>query len=109
MTTSYSFTNTKNSLQTWNEDLAEMAQEFANGCSGDHGQPDRDPITFDSIGQNIASDSVPITNMTDVVLRWYSEKKDYFYDDSACAIIDGCGHYTQVNSRFVLLNCKTGM
>ena len=73
-----------------------MAQEVADGCTGQHGQAVRDPMPFDPIGQNIASKSVAMTNMTNIVWRWYSEEKYYFYDNKACVDGQVCGHYTQV-------------
>ena len=76
-----------------------MAQEFAEGCSGNHGNPARDTPPFHPIGQNIwlASYVLP-ADTSRAVKAWYNEKPYYNYDSVSCDANKVCGHYTQVNT-----------
>ena len=37
-------------LQVWNEDLASLAQEWAEGCRWGHGQPEHD-LPYENLGK----------------------------------------------------------
>ena len=44
------------------------------------------------------------TNMTQVINKWFIEKKDYDYDTKMCTTGEMCGHYTQVNGHYTRVN-----
>jgi len=50
-------------LQVWHEELAAMAQDWADGCQWKHGNPERDPKPFPSVGQNIYATTGETTNL----------------------------------------------
>ena len=85
--------------QRWNEDMAGLAQEWADRCEYKHGFLDFDPaiIGYDALGQNLYVTTFPDSGVKDAVNSWFEEKKDYNYDGRACAHGKICGHYTQVS------------
>ena len=88
-------------LQIWNDYLADMAQEWVEGCWWGHGQPDRDPATlpFNPVGQNLYFNT-GFMNVTHATIRLYVEREDYDYDTLKC---NGpiCGHYTQASGVLI--------
>ncbi|KAK2142208.1 hypothetical protein LSH36_985g01038 [Paralvinella palmiformis] len=61
-------------FMVWHEELAAMAQDWADGCQWKHGNPERDPKPFPSVGQNIyATTGKSLTGKT-VTTSWYNEK-----------------------------------
>ncbi|KAK2146939.1 hypothetical protein LSH36_578g01083 [Paralvinella palmiformis] len=83
-------------FQVWHEELASMAQEWAERCRWEHGNPTRDPKPFQWIGQNILYISGYSTDMKTLTKYWHDEVKHYSYSSNACAGHKSCGHYTQV-------------
>ena len=86
-------------LQQWSDELASVAQAYAEQCIFDHnservGQQG----TFASVGENLASSSpateIGNTDLQSLVTNWDNEKNDYDYDSNSCGSV--CGHYTQV-------------
>ncbi|KAI0209419.1 Glioma pathogenesis-related protein 1 [Lamellibrachia satsuma] len=77
----------------WNWKLAEMAQEWADGCQYKHGQPKRDKLPFPQIGQNLWVHTGG-HDIEAAVQVWYDEVNDYDYNANTCNKV--CGHYTQV-------------
>lgn len=82
----------------WNDDLAVVAQNYANKCVWAHNSArttETRGLTskFSYVGENlyVATGSI---DPTEVVESWDSEKKDYTYSFNTCS--DICGHYTQV-------------
>lgn len=83
---------------TWDNELAYMAQVWAQGCRFQHGNPpNTSPHT--NIGQNIwaftGSRDSPLSAV-DATQDWYNEVVDYHYDSNSCNAGKVCGHYTQV-------------
>ncbi len=72
----------------WSDELAGVAQAWADGCVFEHSTGD--------LGENLALFSSSSTTATDVVDAWASEVADYDYDANRCAAGAQCGHYTQV-------------
>lgn len=87
--------------QTWDEDLAVSALEWARRCTTEH-NPDlkragRVSPTFSSVGENIwAGYPATLFNATQAVQSWVEEKRRYDYESNACS--DVCGHYKQVRA-----------
>ena len=81
-------------LQSWNDDLAVVAQNYAERCIFAHNS-DRDSqqSTFTSVGENLFAVS-GAANYTSAVLNWYNEVQYYTYSSNSCT--QDCGHYTQV-------------
>jgi uncharacterized protein YkwD len=76
----------------WDNDLAAIAQNWADGCQWGHnaGRSDNYP---DYVGENIyGSSNVP--SGAAVTQAWASEEADYNYDNNTCSAV--CGHYTQI-------------
>ncbi|XP_035684252.1 GLIPR1-like protein 1 [Branchiostoma floridae] len=77
---------------SWNEDLADIAQAWADRCIFDHNAQRADTFRG-SVGENIYVSSGEYTP-GDEVDDWHTERKDYTYSTNQCART--CGHYTQV-------------
>ena len=78
----------------WNSFLADMAQEWADSCVWEHGQPARSSLPYDPVGQNLYYVGGGSMDIESGIQAWYDEKKDYKYDTGVC--LNVCGHYTQV-------------
>ena len=86
-------------LQTWDDSLATMAQQWSDMCIWDHGQP-TNISPFSSIGQNlyITSGGTPTKRVAGEVpvQAWFNEDQYYTFDNNTCQTNKVCGHYTQV-------------
>lgn len=84
--------------QVWSDELAAVAQAWANTCTWEHG------MLYDCngnrMGQNLFVESstggYPALNITGVIDAWCGEKKDYNAVTGQCNSGKMCGHYTQV-------------
>ena len=82
-------------LQLWNNDLAQVAQNYADNCVFEHNSNRvSQQSTFTSVGENLFASSGQ-ANYTSAVLSWYNEVEDYTYSSNTCSAV--CGHYTQVS------------
>ncbi|XP_069495302.1 cysteine-rich venom protein pseudechetoxin-like isoform X2 [Ambystoma mexicanum] len=97
----------------WHDELASMAQDWADQCTFEHGQPHRDQPPFDDIGQNLnkfmSSDPARLDSLysrTNIPLKtWWDEVAWYNFPSSQCSG-PVCGHYTQlVWARTQYLGC----
>ncbi|KAJ7375077.1 Cysteine-rich secretory protein LCCL [Desmophyllum pertusum] len=87
----------------WDDNLANLAQMWANKCIWDHGfltfgDQYLYPVDFKGqIGQNLARQTDRLENPEDRVERWYLEYKQYTYNKypNTCRRAP-CGHYTQL-------------
>ncbi|KAK6477273.1 cysteine-rich venom protein-like isoform X1 [Huso huso] len=87
----------------WQDELASMAQDWADLCGFEHGHPKRDELPFNGIGQNLnkfTSTNPARLNSVEArtvqaVQAWWDEERWYNYESSSCT---GpiCGHYTQL-------------
>merc|ERR1712004_18600 len=81
----------------WDENIAKIAQHYANSCPTYH-EANRDsrkvPGYGISIGQNIGYYYQPVKSWTQNIDSWHSEVKDFTYGASYQQ--SGIGHYTQV-------------
>lgn len=77
----------------WDEDLAAIAQGWANTCQFAHnsGRSDTYP---EYVGENIYMSGGFVPSGADVVDAWASEVADYDYAANRCSGV--CGHYTQI-------------
>ncbi|XP_038675842.1 peptidase inhibitor 16-like isoform X2 [Scyliorhinus canicula] len=73
----------------WDNDLAEMAAEYAQKCVWGHNK-ERGPT-----GENLYVVTSPL-DLKEAVKKWYSEFTDYTYETMDCTPQKMCGHYTQV-------------
>ncbi|XP_071958239.1 GLIPR1-like protein 1 [Antedon mediterranea] len=86
----------------WNNNLADLAQQWADRCVWEHGNVVNDLYPEDALGQNlfVTSESLennrPTTFGTDAITSWHSEVQDYHYNSNTCTEGETCGHYTQV-------------
>eukprot|EP00731_Ephydatia_muelleri_P014208 Em0007g1518a len=79
----------------WNNELATIAQNYANKCIWAH-NPSRISKTFSYVGENIYITTGTVTNYRSVVQDWYNEVANYHYSTNTCDSGKVCGHYTQV-------------
>ena len=96
------------SWQTWDADLATMAQSWADRCRFDHGQTSN-PSAFDEVGQNIyatggKANKPPLP--AQFVSFWHAEVTDYDYNSNGCNL--ECGHYKQVKTDGTKVSILTG-
>lgn len=83
----------------WSNELAEVAQNYANKCIWGHNSArttDTSVLTsqFSYVGENLYVTSRSTVDPSSAVESWDSEKNDYTYSSQACTGV--CGHYTQV-------------
>ncbi|XP_041375543.1 glioma pathogenesis-related protein 1-like [Gigantopelta aegis] len=79
---------------SWDEDLANQAQQWADKCKWKHGNV-VDVPKFSYVGQNLQASTGQVGMDTVIKKQWYySEKPSYTYKTGYCAKV--CGHYTQV-------------
>lgn len=93
---------------TWDDNLANLAQMWANKCIWAHGfvkfgDQYPYPVNFtEEIGQNLAREVDKLENPESRVERWYLEYKQYTYSkfqspmSTAVCSKGVCGHYTQL-------------
>ncbi|XP_072335932.1 peptidase inhibitor 16-like [Scyliorhinus torazame] len=73
----------------WDNDLAEMAAEYAQKCVWGHNKE------RGTTGENLYVATSPL-NLKEAVKKWYSELTDYTYETMDCTPQKMCGHYTQI-------------
>lgn len=73
---------------TWDDDIAAVAQAWAEGCVFEHSGGD--------LGENLAFFSGETSTGADVVALWAAEAADYDLASNGCAAGRVCGHYTQI-------------
>uniref|UniRef100_A0A915IM52 SCP domain-containing protein n=1 Tax=Romanomermis culicivorax TaxID=13658 RepID=A0A915IM52_ROMCU len=81
----------------WNENLVDVAREWATKCIGDH-RPNRSfKAGFAAVGENLwwTSSSVLWKNLRRVIWDFYREKYIYDFNTGYCPPGQLCGHYTQ--------------
>ncbi|XP_069037277.1 cysteine-rich venom protein-like isoform X2 [Lepisosteus oculatus] len=87
----------------WHAGLASLAQDWADLCSFDHGQPSAETGGYTHLGQNLNKfmstdprrlDSVEARTVL-AVGAWWEEEQGYDYEESRCSG-PVCGHYTQL-------------
>ncbi|XP_048780979.2 peptidase inhibitor R3HDML-like [Ostrea edulis] len=91
----------------WSDELAQVAQNYANKCIWGHNSArtsDTKALTsqFSYVGENLYVTSRSSVLPSSAVESWDDEKSDYSYGTQACTGV--CGHYTQVvwaNSEYV--------
>jgi len=83
---------------TWSDEMAAVAQAWANTCTWDHGM--LYDCSGNRLGQNLYVESsaggYPGLNLTGVAYAWWNEKQYYTFSSGACASGQICGHYTQL-------------
>ncbi|XP_059644305.1 pathogenesis-related protein PR-1 type-like [Cornus florida] len=88
---------------TWDNFVAEYAQNYANERSQDCALQHS---TNGPYGENLAIGSGDFMTGKAAVDLWVGEEKNYDYDSNSCAGGEMCGHYTQVVWRdSVRLGC----
>jgi len=82
--------------QMWSASLASMADEWADGCTLERGQPNRaeDVMPYDPAGQNLYNTTA--FDLERAIHSWYNESENYEYANGSCT--DDCGRYLQVSS-----------
>ncbi|XP_071949204.1 cysteine-rich secretory protein 3-like isoform X2 [Antedon mediterranea] len=79
-------------LLTWNDQLADSAQSWAEQCIWDHGQVEFENQQYSPMGQNLWRGGRKVS--VSAVNAWHNEYKYYHYNNDTCDHV--CGHYTQV-------------
>ncbi|XP_060081874.1 peptidase inhibitor 16-like [Ylistrum balloti] len=86
---------------SWSDELAAVAQNYAERCVWSHNPSRSEAPSFSYVGENLFLTSGTY-NGEGVVNSWVSEVKNYNYATLGCTSV--CGHYTQVvwhDSEFV--------
>jgi hypothetical protein len=84
-------------LQTWNDNLAELAQSYADKCVYRHNRERHNQQSdFSRVGENMYASTAQPTSFSVAVQSWYDEVSDYTYETKTCLPGKVCGHYTQV-------------
>ncbi|XP_022101541.1 cubilin-like [Acanthaster planci] len=85
----------------WDDDLAAMAQVWADQCRFMHGGTSGSG-RYGWVGQNLWAGSGTGWDLYGIVESWFNEEQYYTYSNGQCSGV--CGHYTQVvwaESKFV--------
>ncbi|XP_072035843.1 cysteine-rich venom protein DIS2-like [Amphiura filiformis] len=85
---------------TWDNDLATMAQKWADTCVYEHGgkKGSYNTSPYSYVGQNLAIGTTSSSNSGVYVTdAWHAEEEDFTYDTNTCRPPPKkCGHYTQI-------------
>lgn len=85
-------------LQVWNNELAAVAQKYAQKCVFAHNSlRSKQSPSFFYVGENLAISTSRKANYTAMAELWNNEVINYNYDSGTCSGV--CGHYTQVCER----------
>ena len=85
--------------QVWNDELAQLAQNYAEMCNNVHNSDRHDQSSsFTFVGENLAATTALDNDYVRLVQLWYDEVQ-YFTHGTGCEMDQVCGHYTQVNSH----------
>ena len=80
------------SRQVWDEEVAALAQRWAENCEFSHDSARVIPGKF-SLGQNLATGQ---REWQGAVQAWYNEIEDFTYGNKSLNVIKKVGHFTQV-------------
>ena len=91
-------------VQVWNDELAQVAQAWADRCLLEPLQHNSDrssqSTSFSFVGENIGFSTNLAEPPTETVRRWHDEVQDYTFGpvggSNVCSGV--CGHYTQVSA-----------
>ncbi|XP_078588098.1 uncharacterized protein LOC144869084 isoform X2 [Branchiostoma floridae x Branchiostoma japonicum] len=87
-------TATNMEYMEWDDSLATIAQDWADGCDFAHNS-NRGDNYAGSVGENIYAGTGSYTAGSETE-NWHSEVSDYTYSSNSCRSGAVCGHYTQV-------------
>ncbi|XP_059139578.1 glioma pathogenesis-related protein 1-like [Physella acuta] len=76
----------------WDADIAALAQEWANNCSGAH-RPNPSVGNWTGMGEALYTFFGNSYNELVAVEAFYNESRDYNYDTGVCTAGKVCGHY----------------
>jgi hypothetical protein len=82
---------------TWDDELADKAQRWADNCEFAYDPKDYTP-KYDSVGQNLYISDQLEDIFQDATATW-AEERDYYTYDHPCPAGQICGHYTQVSHK----------
>lgn len=80
------------SCQVWDNEVANLAQRWADNCKFAHDKIRSIPGRF-AVGQNLATGQ---NDWGDAVQAWYSEIEDFTYGNKSLNKLKLVGHFTQV-------------
>lgn len=83
------------SKMSWNAELADRAQEWADSCIWAHGMSNMCDENV-PLGQNMYMTTGSSVDVLEVMDAWYNEYKDFDYTHNLCSEGAICGHYTQL-------------
>lgn len=85
----------------WDDDLADVAQAWADRCEFVHSDNDARSEAYGQgvyVGENLSINSMMNDDVPASALYqgWDAEGADYDYESNSCAPDEVCGHYTQI-------------
>ena len=84
-------------LQSWNDDLALAAREYASRCLLESNPNRAVDQSFTTVGENLyAGTGRP--DYSTVLTEWFNEKQNFEYENNTCRLGAMCEHYTQVRT-----------
>ena len=90
------------SLQFWREELADIAQTYADECTLHPmaNSPRTEPVihSIRNIGQNVRvmTECNEETNLTQIMEEWFLQRFNYDYSTISCDEDESCANYLQV-------------
>ncbi|XP_074659434.1 uncharacterized protein LOC141912114 [Tubulanus polymorphus] len=78
----------------WSGSIANMAQNYANGCSSRHSTRSQRQGTGENIYMSSMANMDPAEAIKQAIESWESEKADYDINSNYCGSV--CGHFTQL-------------
>lgn len=87
-------------IQVWNDELAQVAQTYSEGCTFEHND-DRvnQQGSFSSVGENLAITTDSGDDYKTLFSTWENETDSYNFTTNTCSAV--CGHYTQVRICYI--------
>ena len=92
------YTTFKFSIQQWNEELARVAQAYAEMCQFRDNPNRADNVSFPTVGESLSASNTRSPNYTEFVERsWFNQRVNYDYQTNMCSSPGSCTDYVQVS------------
>ena len=90
-------------MQVWNDDLARVAQQYAENCTFLYNADrTRQQNVYSYVGENMGLTASAYVDYTLMIQSWNDDVYDYNYATNHC-YGGTCGKYTQVYIRYYII------
>ena len=93
-------------LQSWNEELATIAQSHSDKCEyGLNDERNSQTDSYDTVGENIFVVNADEFNISSVIESWFEERLYFEFDENTCHSLCYCENYLQVRCIYAFHVC----